>query len=416
MFHHLSCSIRQAVLLIAMLVACGIDAAASEFHAVEIARNIRQFHMPYGTVLDPVFASSDRASPDYSKIVSYAKAGDSAIWTGHFLAAEAFRYRATGSAEALDGVWHALYGIHSLLDVTGTDLLARCLVPVDSPYAGDILNEEGRHGIHYSEYGYYWIGNTSRDQYSGVMFGLSTAYEMVNDANVRNFIRSDVRRIVNYLLRRGWSVVMPDGSISTSFAHRPDQMLSFLQVARRIDPQTFNSTYSAYRFAYASTVMVPIAYDNIDDHNHYFKFNLNYINLYNLARLEDDSSLFKRAYMDAYNSLRRRTESHRNPHFNMIDRALKGANSTRDAETASLLQLWLERSRRDYWSDLRGVFPACGDDRACSSIPVNYRVNTDFLWQRSPFLLYGGGYGVVETSGIDYILPYWMARSLGLPL
>ena len=221
---------------------------------------------------------------------------------------------------------------------------------------------------------------------------------------------------MNYLLRRGWNVVMPDGSISTSFAHRPDQILSFLQMARRIDPQTFGSTYSWYRFTYASSVGLPIAYDNVDDHNHYFKFNLNYINLYNLVRLEEDSSFFKRSYMDAYNSLRSTTQSHGNPHFNMIDRALKGPNSARDAETASLLQLWLERPRRDYWSDLRGIFPSCGDDRACYPIPVNYRVNTDFLWQRSPFLLYGGSWGTIETSGIDYILPYWMARSFGLPL
>ena len=60
------------------------------------------------------------------------------------------------------------------------------------------------------------------------------------------------------------------------------------------------------------------------------------------------------------------------------------------------------------------VAAACGDDRACNPIPVNDRVNTDFLWQRSPFLLLGGGAGTIETAGIDYILPYWMARSQGV--
>jgi hypothetical protein len=29
-------------------------------------------------------------------------------------------------------------------------------------------------------------------------------------------------------------------------------------------------------------------------------------------------------------------------------------------------------------------------------------------------LLYGGGVGQIETAGIDYILPYWMARLYGL--
>jgi hypothetical protein len=42
------------------------------------------------------------------------------------------------------------------------------------------------------------------------------------------------------------------------------------------------------------------------------------------------------------------------------------------------------------------------------------RVRTDFLWQRSPFLLFGGGAGTIKGNGIDFILPYWMARYYGV--
>jgi hypothetical protein len=119
--------------------------------------------------------------------------------------------------------------------------------------------------------------------------------------------------------------------------------------------------------------------------------------------------------MNAYDTLRNTTQQHGNAHFNMIDRALKGLDSARDSETITLLNSWLSRPRRDYWVDLRGKYPACGADQACSPIPVNERVNTDFLWQRSPFLLFGGGAGLIETAAIDYILPYWMARYFGLP-
>ena len=34
--------------------------------------------------------------------------------------------------------------------------------------------------------------------------------------------------------------------------------------------------------------------------------------------------------------------------------------------------------------------------------------------QRSPFQLAAGGAGIIESAGIDYILPYWMARFYGL--
>jgi len=410
----------RAILSIVLLAASAAAAYASEVDAVTIATNIDQFHMPYGTMIDPVFASSDPASPDYSHIVSYSRAGDSAIWTGHYLAAEAFRYHVTHSPEALSHVWRALNGIHSLLDITGTDVLARCLIPTNSPYAADIQKEEGGHGIYYNTLGgtdYFWIGNTSRDQYTGVMFGLSAAYDLVDDnQSVRDFVKNDVTRILNYLLRHNWNVIMPDRSISASFKIRWDQELSFLQVGRHINPTAFDAVYNSYRSSYSSLVMLPILIDNVDDHGHYFKFNLNYDNLYNLVRLEEDSSPYKQTYQEAYQALRRRTEDHGNAHFNMIDRALKTPNDARDSETITLLNLWLKRPRRDIWIDLRGVYPSCGstDDKACAPIPVDQRVNTDFLWQRSPFLLYGGGSGTIETAAIDYILSYWMARNFGL--
>jgi hypothetical protein len=290
-------------------------------------------------------------------------------------------------------------------------------VPADSPYAAAIQHEESRHGIYYSSLGdqaYFWIGNTSRDQYSGVMFGLSVAYSLIDQPEVRDFIRRDVTRILNDLLRHGWNVVMPDGSISTTFLHRPDQQLSFLQIGRTVNPSRFGWLYALYRSVYAASVSVPIHYDNIDDHDHYFKFNLNYINLYNLIRLEATGSPFRGLYLNAYDRLRRRTEQHGNAHFNMVDRALKGADGARDSETIVLLDLWLQRPRRDYWGDLRATYPACDTNRACNPIPVNERMNTDFLWQRSPFQLSGGGFGTIETAAIDYILPYWMARHYGL--
>lgn len=108
---------------------------ASELDALAISANIQRLHMPYGTILDPVYASSDPASADYWRVLSYTRAGDSAIWTGHYLAAEAFRYQGTRSPEAFDNVWSALLGIRALVDVTGTGVLARCALPVDSPYA-----------------------------------------------------------------------------------------------------------------------------------------------------------------------------------------------------------------------------------------------------------------------------------------
>jgi uncharacterized protein (TIGR03437 family) len=111
--------------------------------------------------------------------------------------------------------------------------------------------------------------------------------------------------------------------------------------------------------------------------------------------------------------VRNYTASHQNAFFDVIDRALNGPNDGRDAETRTLLDQFLQRPKRDGFVDLTHSFPACGPE-ACQPIPVPQRPPADFLWQVDPFLLMGGGSGIIETAEIDYILPYWMSRYYGL--
>src|SRR5262249_16284643 len=106
---------RFGILVFCFFSLCAGVAMASEADAIAISQNIRARHMPFGVIVDPVFAS-----PDSEQIISYTRCGDSAIWTGHYLAAEAFRYNVTQSAVALDNVKAALSGLSSLLNVTGT--------------------------------------------------------------------------------------------------------------------------------------------------------------------------------------------------------------------------------------------------------------------------------------------------------
>jgi hypothetical protein len=400
------------ILFTAALISLGVFSLnASEADALAISATIQQRHLPFGGILDPIFAA-----PDSDQIVGYTRCGDSAIWTGHYLAAESFRYKVTRSPEALANVLNAERGLRALVDVTGTDLLARCLVPVDSPYAVGILQEEQSHGVflgNLNQTGYFWIGDTSRDQYSGVMFGLGVAYDMVDDPLVHAEVAALTTRLVDFLRHNNWTIVMPDGRISSLFLGRADQQLAFLQIARHVNSSRFSTAYTATEIFGAAETLAPISIEVLDPHSSYFKFNLDTINLYSLIRLEG-GSIFKPIYNKAYDILRNTTDDHHNAHFNMIDRALRGPNEARDASTRLYLDLWLLRPRRDVHVDLTGQYPACGDNRACDPVPIEKRVTTDFMWQRSPFQLEGGGSGLIEAPGIDYILPYWMARYYGV--
>ena len=382
--------------------------SAAEGDAQSILANIRARHLPYGAILDPIFTLTDS-----DQVGGYTRCGDSALWTGHYLAAEAFRYEVTGAADALTDIQAAVSAIKGLVDVTGINLLARCMVPSGSPYAASIASQENANGIYTNaSAGWIWVGNTSRDQYCGALFGLSAAYDMVSDSATRSTIADLVTRMIDFLDGHNWSVTMPDGSSSTTFLVRPDEIETFLAIGRHVNSSHFSGLgFETERQLIAATVPAPILVDTASKSS-YFKFNLDYIDLYNLIRYE--SSAEKSIYQSAFSQLRTYTESDQNPFFNVIDLALNGPNAGRDAQTLQYLDGWLLRLRRDFNVDLSSSVPVCGS-QSCTPVPVWLRPNTDFLWQRSPYeLSVTGGAGIIETAGIDYILPYWMARYYGL--
>jgi hypothetical protein len=395
-----------------ILPCCSSVCHAAESDALSILATIQARHLPYGTILDPIFAG-----PDSNQIIDYTRCGDSAIWTGHYLAAEAFRYKVTGAADALANSQSAIAGLTLLTDVTGTNVLARCAVPVNSEYILSIVQQEVANGSFVGSAAdgsaYTWIGNTSRDEYLGAFFGLCVAYDMIGDAPTRAQIAALITRLLDNLVDHVWTVVMPDLSVSTTFVARPDQQLTLLQIGRHVNSK-YNDAYSALAVL-APSVIAPISIDCSDTHGSYFKFNLDYISFYHLIGLET-SSIRKFFYTEAYDILRNATGTHLNAHFDAIDRSIRGPNTGRDYDTRNFLDQWLTRPRRDPEVDLVGVYPSCGSSgtEACNPIPVPARVPTDFLWQRDPFQLAGGGSGTIEGAGIDYILPYWMARYYGV--
>src|ERR1700676_1375982 len=100
----ISCSVRVRLLLLLIVVsACSYNLIASESDALAISSAIQARHLPNGTIIDPVYAA-----PDSDQIASYPRCGDSPLWTGHYLAAEAFRYKVTGSQEAFANIQAAI--------------------------------------------------------------------------------------------------------------------------------------------------------------------------------------------------------------------------------------------------------------------------------------------------------------------
>ena len=392
---------RSTNLVLVVLVGVRIlvcPAFSAEPDALAITANLVAHHLPFGTVIEQVYDT-----PTTNNIVGYAECGDAALWTGAFIAAESFHYAVNQSPDALTNVKNALAALKALDDVTGDNRLARCLFASSWQFAQYVENEESSAGNSINQAPpWVWVGRTSRDQIVGAMFGLAVAYDFVYDPDVKSTVSALSTRIVGYIATTNhlWS---PDNDITSTFLVRPEELQMLLDTARHINPSDNVS----------GPLINPVPFDtgvllDIQTNSSYFKFNLDYMTFYNLVRYSNTAQ-----NVGAYVDVRNYTANHRNPFFDIIDHALRGPNHF-DVEIVPLLDQWLLRPRRDLYIDDRKIVKTCSSTEACDPIPVPIRPTTDFLWQRNPFELAGGGSDTIEGPGVDYILPYWMGRYYGV--
>jgi hypothetical protein len=166
---------------------------------------LRRDGMAAGSVGDVVYSDA----PTYHTISSINDLGDSSIWTGTYLAAEALRLEATGSADARTNVKNLVAASHLMMTVTGTPgLLARyarkssTTFPFTTPDL-NCTNDEVQCNVAYNGGTYDYIGHISRDQYQGIMMGYAIAYEALGDMDedTRAIIRGDVVALVKELMK-----------------------------------------------------------------------------------------------------------------------------------------------------------------------------------------------------------------------
>jgi len=159
---------------------------------------LRRNHMPEGAVA-PVFYTDE----SHAEVESFGSVVDSALWTGTALAAEAWRLEATGSPDAAARVASGARTLHDWFQVTGIPgYLARVAAPADSaePFTWRCESHKFHCGVDYAGETWNWRGDTSRDQYTGVMLGHLEAYRATRDEDVRALLREDVVGLLEALM------------------------------------------------------------------------------------------------------------------------------------------------------------------------------------------------------------------------
>jgi hypothetical protein len=355
---------------------------------------------------------------------------DTTIWTGCYVAAEAFRWAVTKDPDAKVRLARSLDALYLLQAVTGKDgLLARTFWKghfVPSPAAGEWHSGTGD----FTDY--MWLGDVSADQVNGAFFGYALAFDLLKDPSLRQQITSDVSAIADHLLDHKMKIVDIDG-LPTRHGHLGSGpftedlnaliALMVMKVAHHVtEAPRFHRAYTHLiekkKYHFRAAQARDKWWEYLRGINHSDN-NLAFLAYYLLIRLEKDPFL-KRVYRKGLERTWRVVRPERNPFFTFIHQSFlpKDQRDTIALEQALetlLLFPGIKRDRRvvnsrrhdlcrSFWKDRHG------HPQACLPLPIQERPVDSFEWKANPYRLDGGGDGKIIYAGVDFLLPYWMGR------
>lgn len=402
-----------------------------------------------GNVFDATYDIPKTQGAQYPRFQCFSGECDSAIWTGHYLAAESLRcatVKTTGEKQdALARVVLALGAIESLFRLTAAatggavrGLLCRAAfpkvgdhsLPTSPPFDQPDDPSQYYGPVEIAGLPWYGLGLGSaaptRDQYLGVLLGLACALRLVEDPDVQQRVKALVGDIVTFLTGNCWNVPVPvagttpiEYEVRTTYIHEFHQQIAILRLGASADRDRFYPAYQEAAKA-ADLMWVPVWGSTVEPIESYYKFNLDHGFMAILFLLETDGAL-RQQYLRTFRMLRRAIGHHRNAWFDLVwvladssharqrpGNALDqpgSAGETVADEVRSLLWEWLRRrdqvagpndlprKETPFAGALESLYPGevaeytSGKWLSIYPLPVDIRPGSgmDFLWQRDPF-------------------------------
>lgn len=380
-----------------------------------------EHHLPHG--LNASVLWSDRAR---TSVVQYTGLGDSALWTGHFLAALALRHAVEPGGPLRRLMMDTLERIELLTLVSGRDgYIARYAGPADDPAYAAYYRTSGdgedpdRPGFGTRAFpgappydNLVWLGESSRDTYTGVQFGLSAVWALVDDPALRDAARAVAERVGRRLAADRFFIDDGAGRVT------PPSLGFFVAWARlllSVNPEEFASLRPAYSFASMLFILGGLDLESAQTRK-YYPNNLGMARMFTLCLLEDDPRLRERYINMLRCAYRDEAATHLNAHFAAIYLFCTGDNDPRAIATLQGCLLDFPAEKWSMFVDQRrrpGVEMVDSDHARYAFLPSE-RPMADFLWQKPPTRAHGGGNAPLEFPGLDLFLPYWMARAAGI--
>jgi len=378
-------------------------------------------HLPHGLNGDVWWTDYERSGVDRLEGL-----GDSAAWTGHYLAALALKHSVTKDAKTRADMLAVLDKFDLLTVVSGREgYIARYAGPADDAgyqkYYGVYgkgedperpgLGKRAFRGVEpYADL--VWLGYSSRDTYDGVNFGLAITWAYMKDDEVQGRVKAIVERVTDRLIEDSWNI--PDGKGNVTRA-TPTYKAAWMRTALSVNEAKYGGLKEEYAeicrwISERSSLKSPYERE-------YFANNLQFIRLSALCALEKDPEL-KKLLAGALTGIYDATRDHLNPHFTGIYVLATGDTDNQEAQALvqGLLIDFPDPPKFGRVVDHRGdeSIEMYNEELTKYALLSRERVPNDFYWQRSPCLSHGSFDLPYEFPGIDVFLPYWMGRVGGV--
>jgi len=390
--------------------------------------------------------------------------GDSALFTGYALAAYVFKYRTTKQASDLISALETLRGLYILTHATGTPgVICRSAFPADKKNKWN-YPREWQHRIDkgFARQGpatlddpiysggqlpssiYYTRG--TRDQLTGIVFGLSVAWALLEKglveagdrpiaAKMRNTIADITEALYNYLVKFNWRIKDERGKNDTS----ADLVRGLTKVALlALYSQTVNASLvggnlnklTEIRALYekefdafidlSNTLAYSDRFNNLDG---YFGHNLRTARAFGIWLLEKDP--VRKIHMRSYIAINiwPFVKGHQNAWFAFVRAVVQRGDFVARREGVLALKSLAVKPLRLWSSPYHdqeqkpGIAAVAAGCTAKWALPPHLRKPTGyFTWQKEPWDVGETSdkdfdkEGLGDATGVDFLLVYWVAK------
>ncbi|MBI4568104.1 MAG: hypothetical protein HY719_06870 [Planctomycetes bacterium] len=393
-----------------------------------------------------------RQPPDPSKPMLTPYLADQAFWSGCQLAAEAFRFEVTGDAQDKAVLHRVLRGVMMLHQITGKEgLITRCLMNNDLFAKAWMTNEKDRE--HYKPHegqgefkGLWWTDNTSRGEYSGMVFGIVNAIKALEnekDEDTVALVKEARRTLIafgRHLRDHNMRVTDLDGETTR---YGEFDAVRYWVIPIGLSALQALATLKAAAWAEGPGGDMERFYERLIDDGYldvakHTKFkaigktkhsndNIAFMSFYVTLSLEQKPD-YRARYQESMRLAWGADRDELNSLFNFVYAAMEGeerdADSYHKAIDDGVLTLkWFRKQKTDKEvlnlgrEDIRVALFYDIDylPQAAFALPIYERASNTYEWKANPYTLddFAGSPGNVVFSGVDYCLAYWLGRRHG---